>query len=88
MIALLAAVEARGTAKVHLTPGEVNAIWHLTQYIGRSFWHLAPWAQCVAAGVPGLGGTAWLWRWDALPLATDAEVRRWNREVTSGRRRH
>lgn len=56
----------RGAVRVHLTPGEVNALWHLTQYIGRSFWHLATWVQVTLAGGPSVPGVIWLWRWDPL----------------------
>lgn len=87
MSVLLAAVQARGTSKIHLTPGEVNAIWHLTRYVGQSFWHLTAWAQVTIAAVPSVPGSVWLWRWEALPVATDAEVRRWRGEEIRGSRR-
>lgn len=64
---ILKIIQARGsTTHVHLTPQEVNAIWHLTQAIGRAFWHMTSVAQCIIVGVPGAYGIFWLHRWNPL----------------------
>lgn len=85
MSVILTVVQARAGTKVHLTPGEVNALWHLTQWIGRSFWHLNTFAQCVIAGVPSVTGFGWLLRWD--PLLEKRQVRgSVKKKVTGGKR--
>ena len=87
MSLILAAVQARGAAKIHLTPQEVHALWRLAQWLGRSFWHLTTWVQCLLAGVPSVAGLIWLHRWEALPMATPAQVARWRKEEIRGSRR-
>lgn len=64
-------IQARGSfghssSHVHLSPGDLNAIWHLTQAIGRFFWHMSPAAQCVTVGVPSAVGMVGLAKWDPL----------------------
>lgn len=64
-------IMARGSfghssSHVRLSPGDLNAIWHLTQAIGRFFWHMSPAAQCTTIGVPSVAGVFWMAKWDPL----------------------
>jgi hypothetical protein len=84
---ILAGVQARGGGSgshIHLSPADFNAIWHLTQWLGREFWHMGTVAQCVVAGVPGIGGMVWLQRWNPLESPEDKSKRRRRKTLTRG----
>lgn len=71
-------VQARGTGRIHLTPGELHGLWRLTQAAGRAFWHMTPAAQCILVGAPGLSAVVWLARWDPLAgKAARGKRKRW-----------
>lgn len=77
MTIVLELIQARGSfghssSHVHLSPGDLNAIWHLTQAIGRFFWHMSPAAQFVTVGVPSAVGMVGLAKWD--PLAPPKQI--------------
>jgi len=76
---ILVAIEARGSSRgggshVRLSPADFNAIWHLTQWLGRQFWHLTSWAQVTLITVPAVPGFRWMQRWD--PLVPQQKERR------------
>lgn len=76
MSIVLAVVQARSSSRgggshIHLSPAVFNALWHLTQWLGRQFWHLTSWAQVALAAAPSVPGFAWMRRWD--PLAPEKE---------------
>lgn len=72
MSVILAVIEARSSSRggsgshIHLSPADFNAIWHLTQWLGRQFWHLTAWAQVALIAVPAVPAFAWMQRWDPL----------------------
>lgn len=69
---ILQALQNRG--QIHLTPQETQALWRLTQAVGKFFWHMGPVAQGVTVGVPSFAGFIWMHRWD--PLNSKPEKRR------------
>ena len=78
---ILAVIEARGSVHIHLTPGDIRAIYQLTQAIGRAFWHMTTVGQCVTVGVPSAARMVWLAKWD--PLVSGKKGKKWTRISSS-----
>lgn len=82
MSLILAVIEARasshgGGSHIHLSPADFNALWHLTQWLGRQFWHMTPWAQVTLISVPSIPGFVWMWHWDPLAPQQRKKKSRW-----------